>query len=64
MAVPLRHGTVTVGRIAVGDVFDNNAYAHDPRTDFQNWALWEAAAYDFPADLPGFTRGIVVELNR
>jgi high affinity Mn2+ porin len=56
--------TVTVGRIAVGDVFDNNAYAHDSRTDFQNWALWEAAAYDFPADLPGFTRGIVVELNR
>jgi high affinity Mn2+ porin len=56
--------TVIVGRIAVGDIFDNNAYAHDPRTDFQNWALWEAAAYDFPADLPGFTRGVVVELNR
>ena len=56
--------TVTVGRIAVGDIFDTNAYAHDPRADFQNWALWEAAAYDFPADLPGFTRGIVVELNR
>ena len=23
-----------------------------------------SAAYDFPADLPGFTRGAVVELNR
>ena len=56
--------TVTVGRMAVGDIFDNNTYAHDPRTDFQNWALWASAAYDFPADLPGFTRGIVVELNR
>jgi high affinity Mn2+ porin len=56
--------TVTVGRLAVGDIFDNNTYAHDPRTDFQNWALWASAAYDFPADLPGFTRGIVVELNR
>jgi high affinity Mn2+ porin len=56
--------TMTVGRIAIGDIFDTNAYAHDPRVDFQNWALWEAAAYDFPADLPGFTRGIVVELNR
>lgn len=56
--------TVTAGRIAVGDIFDTNAYAHDPRADFQNWALWEAAAYDFPADLPGFTRGVVVELNR
>ena len=29
-----------------------------------NWAMWSSAAYDFPADLPGFTRGAVVELNR
>jgi high affinity Mn2+ porin len=56
--------TVTIGRIAIGDIFDTNAYAHDPRTDFMNGALWESAAYDFPADLPGFTRGAVVELNR
>src|SRR5262249_51841337 len=56
--------TITVGRIAVGDIFDTNAYAHDPRADFMNWALWESAAYDIPADLPGFTLGAVVELNR
>ena len=56
--------TVIVGRFAVGDFFDNNAYAHDPRADFMNWAMWESAAYDFPADLPGYTRGAVVELNR
>ena len=56
--------TLTVGRFAVGDYFDNNAYAHDPRADFLNWALWSSAAYDFPANLPGFTRGAVVELNR
>jgi high affinity Mn2+ porin len=29
-----------------------------------NWSLWESAAFDMPADLPGFTRGAVVELNR
>ncbi|MCC6775679.1 MAG: carbohydrate porin [Hyphomicrobiales bacterium] len=56
--------TLTVGRFAVGDFFDANSYAHDPRADFMNWAIWAAAAYDFPADLPGFTRGAVVELNR
>lgn len=56
--------TVTVGRFAVGDIFDANSYAHDPRADFSNWALWASAAYDFPADLPGFTRGVVVEFNR
>ena len=56
--------TLIVGRFAVGDFFDNNSYAHDPRADFMNWAMWSSAAYDFPADLPGYTRGAVVEFNR
>jgi high affinity Mn2+ porin len=56
--------TVTVGRFAIGDFFDGNAYAKDPRADFMNWAMWSSAAWDFPADLPGITRGAVVELNR
>ena len=56
--------TLIVGRFAVGDFFDGNSYAKDPRADFMNWAMWSSAAYDFPADLPGFTRGGVVELNR
>ncbi|OAF13045.1 hypothetical protein AYJ54_45790 [Bradyrhizobium centrolobii] len=56
--------TVIVGRFAVGDFFDGNAYAKDPRADFMNWAIWSSAAYDFPADLPGYTRGAVVDLNR
>lgn len=56
--------TVSVGRFAVGDYFDGNSYAKDPRADFMNWAMWAAAAYDFPADLPGFTRGAVVDFNR
>ena len=56
--------TVTVGRFAVGDYFDGNSYAKDPRLDFMNWAMWSSAAYDFPADLPGFIRGAVIDLNR
>jgi high affinity Mn2+ porin len=56
--------TLTIGRFAVGDIFDNNTYAHDPRVDFMNWAVWSSAAYDYPADLPGFTLGAVAELNR
>jgi high affinity Mn2+ porin len=56
--------TVIVGRFAVGDFFDGNSYAKDPRADFMNWAMWSSVAYDFPADLPGYTRGAVVELNR
>lgn len=56
--------TLIVGRFAVGDFFDGNAYAKDPRADFMNWSLWSSAAYDFPADLPGFTRGGIAEFNR
>src|ERR1700687_2542194 len=56
--------TLTVGRFSVGGFFDGNAYAKDPCADFMNWAIWSSGAYDFPADLPGFTRGAVVELNR
>ena len=56
--------TIIVGKFAVGDFFDNNAYAHDPRIDFNNWAIWGSAAYDFPANLPGYTQGGLVELNR
>ncbi|MGY3532013.1 high affinity Mn2+ porin [Bradyrhizobium sp. USDA 4452] len=56
--------TLIVGRFAIGDFFDGNSYAKDPRADFMNWAMWASAAYDFPADLPGYTRGAVVELNR
>ncbi|OKO88777.1 cell envelope biogenesis protein OmpA [Bradyrhizobium sp. NAS80.1] len=55
--------TLIVGRFAIGDFFDGNAYAKDPRADFMNWAMWASGAYDFPADLPGYTRGAVVELN-
>ena len=36
--------TVIIGRFAIGDFFDNNSYAHDPRADFMNWAMWASAA--------------------
>ena len=52
------------GKFALGDYFDGNVYAHDPRVDFMNWGLWASAAYDFPANLPGFTQGLMVEYNR
>ena len=56
--------TITVGKFAVGDIFDDNAYAHDPRITFNNWSLWANTAVDFPANLPGLTEGAVIDLNR
>jgi high affinity Mn2+ porin len=36
----------TAGKFEVVDVFDTNKYAHDPRNDFLNWAVVDAAAFD------------------
>lgn len=52
---------VTVGKFSVGDVFDQNVYAHDPRNDFFNWAVIEAGTFDYAADAWGYTAGGAAE---
>lgn len=54
--------TVTFGKVAATDFFDTNAYSHDPRTQFENWALMDNGAWDYPADTHGYTFGLVSEL--
>lgn len=56
--------TFTVGKYSANDIFDDNAYSHDPRTQFMNWALMENGAWDYPADTRGYTWGGTVELNQ
>lgn len=56
--------TLTLGRFSAKDIFDNNAYANDPRTQFMNWALMANEAWDYPADAIGYTTGLAVELNQ
>jgi high affinity Mn2+ porin len=55
---------VTVGRFAANDIFDNNTYAHDPRSQFANWGLWENDAWDYPGNTQGYTDGLALEYNR
>lgn len=55
---------VTIGKFAVVDVFDTNAYAHDPRADFLNWAVIDAGAFDYAADSWGYTYGAALEWNQ
>ena len=56
--------TFTVGKLSVIDIFDNNTYASDPRTQFMNWALVANEAWDYAADSLGYTTGAAVELNQ
>ena len=53
--------TLTVGKFSVTDIFDTNTYAHDPRSDFLNWAIIDAAPLDYAADAWGYTVGVAVE---
>ncbi len=53
--------TLTIGKFSVVDVFDTNSYAHDPRGDFLNWSVIDAAAYDYAADAWGYTVGAATE---
>lgn len=55
--------TLTLGKFAASDFFDDNAYSHDSRSQFMNWALWESAAWDYPADVVGYTAGLVAVWN-
>jgi high affinity Mn2+ porin len=52
---------LTIGKFSVVDIFDTNRYAHDPRSDFLNWAIIDAAAFDYAADSWGYTVGIAAE---
>lgn len=52
---------ITIGKFSVGDIFDVNRYAHDPRADFFNWAAIDAGTFDYAADAWGYTAGAAVE---
>jgi high affinity Mn2+ porin len=53
--------TFTLGKFSADDFFDDNAYSHDTRSQFMNWSLWESGAWDYPADVLGYTVGFVAE---
>jgi high affinity Mn2+ porin len=52
---------ITAGKMGVGDVFDTNRYAHDPRGDFLNWSLVDTGSFDYAANAWGYTYGVAAE---
>jgi high affinity Mn2+ porin len=51
----------TVGKFSVGDIFDTNKYAHDPRSDFLNWSIIDAGTFDYAAEAWGYSLGGAAE---
>ncbi len=61
---PAAYLSVRIGKFGLADFFDDNSYSHDPRTDFLNWSLMSAGAWDYPANTRGYTNGLVLELKK
>ena len=58
---PKRYFALNLGKMSVADFFDQNSYSHDPRTQFMNWSLMSAGAWDYAANTRGYTVGGVLE---
>jgi high affinity Mn2+ porin len=56
--------TITVGKYAVVDIFDDNRYAHDSRSGFLNWTVNEMGAFDMASPAFNYTYGATVEWYR
>lgn len=60
---PMTRYSIDAGRFSLTDFFDDNAYTHDPRTQFMGWGVMYNGAWDYPADTRGYTWGIVQEFH-
>ncbi|MCI1188488.1 carbohydrate porin [Hymenobacter sp. DH14] len=58
---PRHYVALNLGKMSVADFFDQNSYSHDPRTQFMNWSLMSAGAWDYAANTRGYTVGGVLE---
>ncbi len=52
---------LSAGFLPALDIFDNNKYADDPRTQFFNWCNMTSCAFDYAADARGYSWGIALE---
>lgn len=59
--VPQKYVSVLFGKFTLTDFFDGSAISHDPRLQFLNWSLMASGAWDYPANVRGYTIGAVAQ---
>jgi len=55
---------LSAGKLSVMDLFDGNSYAKDGRRDFMNWVNVAGGAFDYAADVRGYSVGAALEYYR
>jgi high affinity Mn2+ porin len=59
-----RYLSITAGKFGMADFFDNNAFSHDPRTQFMNWSLMSNGGWDYPANTRGYVFGVYMNYHQ
>lgn len=60
---PKNHLRILLGKWSLGDMFDINAVSNSPRTGFMNWSLMNTGAWDYAANVRGYTYAAGAELS-
>src|SRR5262249_32508018 len=55
--------TIQAGKFTFTDIVDDNEYSHDPRVEFLNWTLQYTGAWDYPANVRGYSYGAAIDFN-
>ncbi|MDA8257838.1 MAG: carbohydrate porin [Betaproteobacteria bacterium] len=61
--VDSRRLVLTVGNYAITDIFDTGNYSGDPRNTFLNWSFLTYGAWDYAADVRGYTWGATLSFH-
>jgi len=56
-----RRVVLTIGNYSILDIFDQNDYGSDPRSQFMNWSFLTHGSFDYAADTRGYTWGATLE---
>lgn len=59
--VPVKYISILAGRFSITDFFDGSEISHDPRLQYLNWSLMASGAWDYPANVRGYTMGAVTQ---
>jgi high affinity Mn2+ porin len=59
--LPVRRLDIHVGKFDLVDFFDVNSVANDSHMQFLNWTVVNDGAYDYAADVRGYTYGGVID---
>jgi high affinity Mn2+ porin len=52
---PVNYIKIMAGKYSLADVFDFNNYSNSTRTQFMNWSIMNNGAWDFAANVRGYT---------